>query len=699
MKILIKRYMIFALLFAVILASSLFAQGKEKYAEKIKIVENFIKKQIEIDRIPALSIGFMKDDFVWAKGFGYADLENKTPATENSAYRLASVTKTMTAIAVLRLVEKGKIDLDAEVQKYVPYFPRKPWPVTVRQLLGHLGGISHYKDYDVEGHIKVHKDTKDALAIFEDFELVAEPGTKFSYSSYGYNLLGAIVEGAAKQPYGDYMRENIWGPLSMDNTYMDDPDNLIPGKVKGYRLIEGKIKNSEYVDISSRFAAGGTRSTVVDLLKYAKGVMQGKLLSQKITDEMFTSLATKDGRYTGYGLGWGINNVNGRFSVSHSGGQAETRTWLILFPKENFAIAAACNFEAGNPYQYAMWLYQILMEEPWGFSMYTGDKVSTALIRAMDGVFDSGLSYYVRYQKPLSHDEAELAKLFAQFNKYINPEAINKDYEDIMKKISAGQHPVAHEAFIKIGSFMAMKLKEKFGSERFDYYHKMGPLPFFNDYIDMYQEKGDYPEELQFNESFVQTVKHLYPDWERTCNKYTQNLIITSSSDWNDIEKKLKSGFANAKIYPNFTGYLARAAEYYYIVDDKNIAFKVANLAIELYPESAVPYIMLANANICFGDKNEAKELYKKASEASVNKNAYSPESFARFANLLWDYGGKADETMDLLEIALELHPKAAILNYYMGAAFTEKSKIYYKKTLELDPQFEQARIMLKKIE
>ncbi len=699
MKVLIKRYIISALLFVTILTSSLFAQSNEKYTEKIKIFENFIKKQMEIDRIPALSIGFMKDDFLWTKGFGYADLENKTPATEKSAYRLASVTKTMTAIAILQLVEKGKIDLDAEVQKYVPYFPRKLWPVTVRQLLGHLGGISHYKDYEVEGHIKVHKDTREALAIFEDFELVAEPGTKFSYSSYGYNLLGAIIEGAAKQNYGDYMRENIWGPLGMGNTYMDSPDNLIPGKVRGYRLIEGKIKNSEYVDISSRFAAGGTRSTVVDLLKYARGIMQGRLLSQKITNEMFTSLATKNGRYTGYGLGWGINDVNGRFSVSHSGGQAETRTWLILFPQENFAIAAACNFEAGNPYQYAMWLYQMLMEESWGLSMYTGDKVSAALIRAMDGVFNSGSSYYVRYQKPLSDDETELARLFAQFNKYINPEAINKDYKDVMKKISTGKHPVAHELFIKIGSFMAMKLNEKFGAERFDYYHKMGSLTFFNDYIDMYQGNPNYEKKLQFSESFAQTVKHLHPDWEKTCNKYTRNLIITSSSDWNDIEKKLKIAFANAKIYPDFTGYLARAAEYYYIADDKNNAFKVANLAVELYPESAVPYIMLANANVCFSDKKEAKELYKKASKATIDKNAYSPASFTRFANLLWDYGGKADVTMDLLEIALELHPKAALLNYYMGMAFTEKSKIYYKKTLELDPQFDEARKMLKKIE
>ena len=162
-------------------ALPLFSQQTGEFTEKIKIFEAFVKQQMEIDQIPGLSIGFIKDDFMWTRGFGYADLENKVPATAKSGYRLASNTKSMTTVAVLQLAEKGKIDLDAEVQTYVPYFPRKRWPVTVRQLLGHLGGISHYKNYDLEGHIKEHKDTKDALDIFADFELIAEPGTKYHY--------------------------------------------------------------------------------------------------------------------------------------------------------------------------------------------------------------------------------------------------------------------------------------------------------------------------------------------------------------------------------------------------------------------------------------------------------------------------------------------------------------------------------------
>ena len=167
-----------------------------RFSEAVKTFEAYVQERMVFDKAVGISAAFMKDDFTWAKGFGYADLENKSPAKPGSSYRLASVSKTMTAIAVLQLVEKGEIDLDAAVQTYVPYFPKKKWPLTVRLLLGHLGGISHYKDYDKEGHIKVHKNTEEALKIFSDFDLVAEPGTKFNYSSYGYNLLAAVVEGA-----------------------------------------------------------------------------------------------------------------------------------------------------------------------------------------------------------------------------------------------------------------------------------------------------------------------------------------------------------------------------------------------------------------------------------------------------------------------------------------------------------------------
>ena len=148
------------------------------------------------DLVPGISVGFIKDGVIWTNGYGFADVENRSPAKSESMYRMASVNKPMTALAILQLTKKGKIDLDAEVQTYVPYFPKKKFPVTVRQLLGHIAGISHYKDYDKEGHFKDRKNTREAIAVFEDFDLVNEPGTRYSYST----VTTCLVQSSKQRP-------------------------------------------------------------------------------------------------------------------------------------------------------------------------------------------------------------------------------------------------------------------------------------------------------------------------------------------------------------------------------------------------------------------------------------------------------------------------------------------------------------------
>ena len=321
------------------------------------------------NKVPGLTIGFVKDDYMWVKGFGFADLENKVPAQAESAYRFASVQKSMTAAAILQLVELKKIDLDAEIQTYVPYFPKKKFPITVRQLLYNLGGIPHYVNRDVEQHIKEHKNTREAIAIFENFDLVAEPGTKFSYSSYGYNLLGAAIEGATKQSYADYMREHIWQPLGMTTTRMDDPLAIIPNRVRGYQLIENELRNSEFIDVSSRFAAGGTRGTVVDLLKFMKGLNDGKLLSRESIDLMYSPIKTRDGsvsgfpKTAGYAMGWNLTPQKSGLVVINDGGQQETRTFILNFPAKKFALAVAQNMESDDDGAIVFRLYELVLNE------------------------------------------------------------------------------------------------------------------------------------------------------------------------------------------------------------------------------------------------------------------------------------------------------------------------------------------------
>src|ERR1051325_4070809 len=160
-------------------------------AEKVRKIETAISSAMAKENIPGLSVAVVVDKkLAWSNGYGLADLENFVPAKASTVYRLASISKTITSTAVLQLAERGKLDLDAPVQKYCPAFPQKQWPVTVRQVLGHLGGIRHYLAKDFPENTRHFTSINDSLVFFKDDPLIHEPGTKYFYSSFGYNLLG-----------------------------------------------------------------------------------------------------------------------------------------------------------------------------------------------------------------------------------------------------------------------------------------------------------------------------------------------------------------------------------------------------------------------------------------------------------------------------------------------------------------------------
>jgi CubicO group peptidase (beta-lactamase class C family) len=298
-------------------------------------------------RIPGLVVGFTLDTCTWVRAFGLADVENGTPMAPGASFRLASVQKTMTAVAVLQLAERGQLDLDAPIQRYVPHYPQKPWPVTARLLLSHLGGVPHYVNRAVEQHIREHRSTREAIGIFAGFELVAEPGTQYSYSSYGYNLLGAAIEGASGLSYAEYMRTHVWAPAGMVDTRMDDPLAIVPQRVRGYQLAGDTLRNSEFIDVSSRFAAGGTRGTVPDLLRFMAALGRGRLVRDSTRAEMVRAARTRDGKAVPYALGWQIPPFRDRGSlVMNDGGQQETRTFILDDPGRRVRIALAMNLEA-----------------------------------------------------------------------------------------------------------------------------------------------------------------------------------------------------------------------------------------------------------------------------------------------------------------------------------------------------------------
>jgi CubicO group peptidase (beta-lactamase class C family) len=243
------------------------------------------------------------------------------------------------------VVEKGKIDLDAPIQKYCSVYPEKQWTITPRQLLVHFAGVRHNKPEEVVS-TKHYNNINDAVGAFKDDPLLQEPETKYSYSTPGYVLLGCAIEGASGTSYIDYLKENIFKPAGMTRTGLDDVFTIIPNRAAGYRTaFSGAIQNAPLHDTSIKIPAGGLVSTVEDMARFAVAVNSGQLVKQETLEKMWTKPKTRDGKESGYAIGFLVGEQNGQKRVFNDGSQAGTRTYLFMLPKEKFAVVLMTNLE------------------------------------------------------------------------------------------------------------------------------------------------------------------------------------------------------------------------------------------------------------------------------------------------------------------------------------------------------------------
>jgi CubicO group peptidase (beta-lactamase class C family) len=318
----------------------------DRDAEAVARARALVASWVAASGGPASQISVSRDGrILWSEAFGYANLELKIPATPRTRFRIGSVSKPLTAAAIGRLVEDGRLDLDAPVQRYVPDFPEKPWPITARQLAGHLAGIRHYKPGEFVSQ-RHYDSVRASLAVFENDPLLFEPGTRFAYSSYGWNLLSAVVEGASGQPFLEFMQKRVFEPAGMADTSADDPGPIVPNRASFYTRDkeDGPIRNALYVDNSVKWAGGGFLSTTDDLLRFANGLMAGTLLTPQTVTLLWSSQRTADGKETGYGIGFDNEpDAAGRRRVFHSGSAQGGTAILILYPDERLAIAMAGN--------------------------------------------------------------------------------------------------------------------------------------------------------------------------------------------------------------------------------------------------------------------------------------------------------------------------------------------------------------------
>ena len=312
-----------------------------------KLVQSFIAK----NRIPGLAIAVVVDGEVqWSREYGLADVENQVPVKPSTMFRSASIGKTMTATAAMQLAEAGKLDLDADIRTYCPAFPAKPWTITTRNLLNHTSGIRHYGGpHDLEEQFSTvhYASPAAAMAPFKDDALLFEPGTKFGYSTYGFNVIGCVIEGASGTPFLTYMHDHVWAPAGMTSTRDDDPSAIVRDRAAKYTMANGALVNARAVDMSNRMPAGGYLTTATELARFAAALMDGRLVKRETLQSMLTNAKLKNGEVIPYGIGWGVeaeNWHNDRWAY-HGGSSPGASGFLVLMPGHRFAVVYLTNLE------------------------------------------------------------------------------------------------------------------------------------------------------------------------------------------------------------------------------------------------------------------------------------------------------------------------------------------------------------------
>lgn len=350
-------------------------------------IEEAIQSELVQSGVPSLQVAIgQRGEIIFEGAFGLADMENGVPATPETKYRSSSISKWLTATAAMMLAEQGRLDLDESIRKYCPHFPKKRWPITTRHLLTHTSGVRHYADY--EGELSQattdeerldieRRQNRDALSTytrytdviapldnFKDDPLVFEPGTSWLYSSFGFRLLGCVLEGASGRTYRSFMDDEVIDPAGMASTIPDDAWAIVPHRAAGYRLNRGEpLRRADMRDVSENLPAGGHLTTATDLIAFAQAFHAQELVSAKSVSLMTQGLSENPGvteNYTSWRhaipsrdkYAYGIMSFSNESSlwIGHTGRQAGSSSIVVLVPDEDLSIAVLTNVKGWGGY-------------------------------------------------------------------------------------------------------------------------------------------------------------------------------------------------------------------------------------------------------------------------------------------------------------------------------------------------------------
>ncbi|HEX2081359.1 MAG TPA: serine hydrolase [Longimicrobium sp.] len=282
------------------------------------------------------------------KAYGAASLELGVPLRPEHVFRVGSITKQFTAVALLMLVDEGKVSLDDELTRFFPDYPTHGHRITVEHLLTHTSGIQSYTGMPAYATgMRRDLTTEQLIAMFRDQPMEFAPGERWNYNNSGYALLGGIIERVSGMSYADFLRTRIFEPLGMRSTFYEEDDAIVPGRVPGYARTEQGWQPATYVSMTQPYAAGALISTVDDQLAWQRAVAEGRLLKPETWRRAFAAYRLSDGRSSGYGYGWFVGEAAGRPSIEHGGDINGFSTNGLWIPSERLHVIVLANHERG----------------------------------------------------------------------------------------------------------------------------------------------------------------------------------------------------------------------------------------------------------------------------------------------------------------------------------------------------------------
>jgi len=332
----------------------------------IQTIDNLVQETYKPTEPGAAIIVVRDGKVIFRKGQGMANLELGVPIEPDMVFRLGSITKQFTAVAILMLAEQGKLALDDSISRFLPDYPTHDHLITVEHLLTHTSGIKSYtampewpplwrKDFTVQ----------ELIDFFKYQPMGSAPGKRWAYNNSGYILLGAIIEKVSGQSYEQFIQQSIFEPLGMKQSYYDSPSRVIPRRVSGYDRSSEIYTNAAYLSMTQPYAAGALASTVDDLVLWDSALYTEQLLKHETLQRAHISHQLTDGSSTEYGYGWGISEYAEHRLIEHGGGIHGFRTYVIRMPDDHIFVAVLSNNGGLGPELLAFRIAALAIGQPY----------------------------------------------------------------------------------------------------------------------------------------------------------------------------------------------------------------------------------------------------------------------------------------------------------------------------------------------